>query len=90
MRTNVFHFEWSVFLTRFVVGIGRTRQGCILDVDCILSLNNFIQNVTPWSKDWFERELPTVEVKGEGEEVVSISEVTNIDGDVELGQRKSK
>ena len=47
------------------------------------------KNVTSWGKSWFERELTTIEIK-EGEEVVSISEVTDVDGDIELGQRKSK
>lgn len=48
------------------------------------------KNVTPWAKTWFERELTAISVKGDGEEEVSISEVVEIDGDVELGQRKSK
>ncbi|PPQ66208.1 hypothetical protein CVT26_011067 [Gymnopilus dilepis] len=49
------------------------------------------KNVTNWGRDWFERELPTVTVKGDKEgEVVSISQVTEVDGDIELGQRKSK
>ena len=47
------------------------------------------KNVTSWGKSWFERELTAIEIK-EGEEVVSISEVTDVDGDIELGQRKSK
>ncbi|KAH8116986.1 activator of Hsp90 ATPase [Phellopilus nigrolimitatus] len=47
------------------------------------------KNVTPWAKSWFESQLTTIEIK-EGEEVVSITEVTDVDGDVELGQRKSK
>ncbi|CCM01566.1 uncharacterized protein FIBRA_03626 [Fibroporia radiculosa] len=48
------------------------------------------KTVTPWAKTWFERELVTVSVKGSGDEVVNISEVVGFDGDVELGQRKSK
>ena len=48
------------------------------------------KNVTPWAKTWFERELVTITVKGDGEEVVSISEVTDFEGDVEVKQRKSK
>ncbi|EKM55032.1 uncharacterized protein PHACADRAFT_255354 [Phanerochaete carnosa HHB-10118-sp] len=48
------------------------------------------KNVTPWAKNWFERELTTVSVKGDGEEEVFVSEVAEVDGDVELGQRKSK
>ncbi|KAJ2916948.1 hypothetical protein MD484_g3450, partial [Candolleomyces efflorescens] len=49
------------------------------------------KNVTPWAKDWLKRELTTLSVTGGKEgEVVSISEVTSVEGDVELGQRKSK
>ncbi|KDQ61074.1 hypothetical protein JAAARDRAFT_32076 [Jaapia argillacea MUCL 33604] len=48
------------------------------------------KNVTPWAKTWFETELTTLSVQGEGEEVVLVSKVTDVDGDVELGQRKSK
>jgi activator of HSP90 ATPase len=49
------------------------------------------KNITPWGKEWFERELPTLSVAGDNEnEMVSISKVTDVDGDIELGQRKSK
>jgi len=49
------------------------------------------KNVTRWGTEWFEQELPTVTVAGDKEgEVVGISSVTNVDGDIELGQRKSK
>ena len=48
------------------------------------------KNVTPWAKTWFERELVTISVTGSGDETVGISEVTYVEGDVELGQRKSK
>ena len=49
------------------------------------------KNITQWGKEWFERELPTLSVKGDNEnEVISISKVTEVDGDIELGQRKSK
>lgn len=49
------------------------------------------KNVTPWAKDWLKRELTTLSVTGDKEgEAVSISEVTSVEGDVELGQRKSK
>ena len=47
------------------------------------------KNVTTWAKTWFERELPLISIK-EGEDEVAISEVVQVDGDVELGQRKSK
>lgn len=48
------------------------------------------KNVTPWAKQWFERELTSLVVKGDSGEEVSVSEVVEVDGDVELGQRKSK
>lgn len=48
------------------------------------------KNVSRWAKDWFERELVTASVSGEGQEVVRVAGVTEVDGDVELGQRKSK
>ncbi|KAF8582290.1 hypothetical protein K439DRAFT_1635406 [Ramaria rubella] len=48
------------------------------------------KHVLPWARQWFEQELTTLTVKGEGEEVVRIEQVTEVDGDVELGQRKSK
>ncbi|KAJ7244137.1 activator of Hsp90 ATPase [Mycena haematopus] len=48
------------------------------------------KNVTRWGKEWFERELTSISISGEGTEVVGISSVTDVDGDVELGQRKSK
>ncbi|KAK2466650.1 hypothetical protein APHAL10511_000908 [Amanita phalloides] len=48
------------------------------------------KNVTRWAKDWFEHELVTISVTGNDGHVVSVSAVTDVDGDVELGQRKSK
>ncbi|EIN07065.1 hypothetical protein PUNSTDRAFT_53465 [Punctularia strigosozonata HHB-11173 SS5] len=48
------------------------------------------KNVGPWAKSWFERELTAISVQGEGDETVGVSEVTEVDGDVEIGQRKSK
>jgi activator of HSP90 ATPase len=48
------------------------------------------KNVSPWARTWFEQELTNISVKGDGEEFVSISSVSDVDGDVELGQRKSK
>ncbi|KII88130.1 hypothetical protein PLICRDRAFT_41255 [Plicaturopsis crispa FD-325 SS-3] len=49
------------------------------------------KNVTRWAREWFERELTVITVNGDAEgESVSISGVTEVDGDVELGQRKSK
>jgi activator of HSP90 ATPase len=48
------------------------------------------KNVTRWGKEWFERELTSISISGDGTEVVAISSVTDVDGDIELGQRKSK
>ncbi|KAF8891339.1 activator of Hsp90 ATPase [Infundibulicybe gibba] len=49
------------------------------------------KNVTRWGKEWFERELTTITINGDKEgEAVSIHRVTDVDGDIELGQRKSK
>jgi len=52
------------------------------------------KNVThPWAKEWFKRELTSIELSPNGEgakERISISDMTEFDGDVELGQRKSK
>ncbi|KZT69858.1 hypothetical protein DAEQUDRAFT_690283 [Daedalea quercina L-15889] len=48
------------------------------------------KTVTPWARAWFERELVTVEVNGEGEQKVGVQKLTDFEGDVELGQRKSK
>ncbi|KAL0569391.1 Co-chaperone [Marasmius crinis-equi] len=49
------------------------------------------KNVTKWGKEWFEKELQAVRVKGEKEgEELSIADVREVDGDIELGQRKSK
>lgn len=48
------------------------------------------KNVTTWAKQWFQRELTALIVKGDAGEEVSVSEVVEVEGDVELGQRKSK
>jgi hypothetical protein len=48
------------------------------------------KTVTPWAKEWFERELVTIKVEGSDGAVVSVERVTEVDGDVELGRRKSK
>ncbi|KAF9261187.1 hypothetical protein L218DRAFT_870561 [Marasmius fiardii PR-910] len=49
------------------------------------------KNVTKWGKDWFEKELLAISVKGEKEgEELHVSDVKEVDGDIELGQRKSK
>ena len=48
------------------------------------------KNIGPWARQWFQRELTAISITGDGEESVQISDVTEVDGDVELGQRKSK
>jgi len=48
------------------------------------------KHVTPWADIWFKQELKQLSVKGEGEEEASVHEVLTVEGDVELGQRKSK
>ncbi|KAI0053964.1 hypothetical protein FA95DRAFT_22546 [Auriscalpium vulgare] len=50
------------------------------------------KTVTPWAKAWFERELVTVEVKGTSPEgaVVAVERVVDVEGDAEIGRRKSK
>ena len=49
------------------------------------------KNIGPWARQWFQRELTAITITGDdGEESVQIADVTEIDGDVELGQRKSK
>ncbi|KAH6908306.1 chaperone activator [Coprinopsis sp. MPI-PUGE-AT-0042] len=48
------------------------------------------KNVTPWAKEWLQTELTKLSVSGDDGESVSIAEVTSVEGDVELGQRKSK
>ena len=48
------------------------------------------KSIGPWAKQWFQRELTTITITGDGGESVQITEVTEVDGDVELGQRKSK
>jgi len=47
------------------------------------------KNVTTWAKEWFKQELTAIIIEGpEGN--VAVSSVSVGDGDVELGQRKSK
>ena len=48
------------------------------------------KSVTPWAKEWFERELVTIQVEGSDGAVVEVERVVEVDGDVELGRRKSK
>jgi len=47
------------------------------------------KNIGSWAKQWFQRELTTIKIS-DGDKSVQITEVTEVDGDVELGQRKSK
>ncbi|KAJ3785742.1 activator of Hsp90 ATPase [Lentinula aff. detonsa] len=49
------------------------------------------KNVTQWGRNWLTEELTDLSVKGdkEGEEL-TITKISEFEGDVELGQRKSK
>jgi activator of HSP90 ATPase len=46
------------------------------------------KNCTKWGQAWFERELVGVAAGGDGG--ARVTRVDEVDGDVELGQRKSK
>ncbi|KAF8337886.1 activator of Hsp90 ATPase [Cantharellus anzutake] len=47
--------------------------------------------VTPWARNWFETELPTVIfTTSDGAVTAGISSVKDVEGDAELGMRKSK
>jgi len=48
------------------------------------------KHVATWAKTWFERELVTLNVSSEGSESVEIQSVLDMEGDVEIGRRKSK
>jgi activator of HSP90 ATPase len=45
--------------------------------------------VSGWAKEWFTEELAKVD-KTQDEITIKVSRVTEVEGDVELGQRKSK
>lgn len=47
------------------------------------------KSVSPWARAWFESELPTVILTAE-QVTIGVAKVTEVDGDVELGMRKSK
>lgn len=47
------------------------------------------KHVSGWAREWFTSELCTL-VDTQGEDTVKVSRVTEVEGDVELGQRKSK
>lgn len=48
------------------------------------------KNVTKWGKEWFERELTEISLTGDANETAKIDQVFDVEGDMELGQRKSK
>ncbi|PBK93203.1 activator of Hsp90 ATPase [Armillaria gallica] len=49
------------------------------------------KNITKWGQDWFEQELTGLRIETDNDsEAVWISNVFNVAGDIELGQRKSK
>jgi hypothetical protein len=47
------------------------------------------KHVSPWAKEWFTSELAGVSTK-DGNDTISVEKVTDVEGDVEIGQRKSK
>ncbi|KDQ14543.1 hypothetical protein BOTBODRAFT_110127 [Botryobasidium botryosum FD-172 SS1] len=49
------------------------------------------KTISPWARSWFEAELPTViYTTDDGAVTAGVAKVTAVEGDVELGQRKSK
>jgi activator of HSP90 ATPase len=48
------------------------------------------KNITPWTRTWLERELLRVIIGADGAERVAVTNVDSVEGDAELGQRKSK
>lgn len=48
------------------------------------------KNVTPWAKTWFQEELTKISIQGDGEENIRVTSTSWLEGDAELGQRKSK
>jgi len=48
------------------------------------------KHVAPWAKTWFEGELVTLKANSEESEIVEIQSILDMDGDVEIGRRKSK
>ncbi|CAK9785631.1 unnamed protein product [Cutaneotrichosporon oleaginosum] len=47
------------------------------------------KNCGPWAQEWVRTTLPTVKAEGDGN-TVSITSVTSVEGDCDLGQRKGK
>jgi hypothetical protein len=47
------------------------------------------KHVSPWAKEWFTSELAGVSTKDEND-TITVERVTEVEGDVEIGQRKSK
>ncbi|KAG6376323.1 hypothetical protein JVT61DRAFT_2304 [Boletus reticuloceps] len=48
------------------------------------------RTVTQWAKAWFQEELTKISIQGDGGENIKVTSTSWVDGDVELGQRKSK
>lgn len=48
------------------------------------------KNIGSWAKQWFQHELTAITISGDGDESIRVVEVTEVDGHVEVGQRKSK
>lgn len=47
------------------------------------------KHVSPWAKEWFTSELAGVSTQDEND-TITVERVTEVEGDVEIGQRKSK
>lgn len=47
------------------------------------------KDVSPWAKDWLEKELIGVEAEEDGTKV-KIDSISSMDGDVDVNQRKGK
>jgi len=48
------------------------------------------KTITPWAREWFENELPTVILTTpDGAVTVGVSKLKEMEGDVELGMRAS-
>jgi activator of HSP90 ATPase len=47
------------------------------------------KNCRTWAHDWVKRSLPGLKVHGDGIDA-EVTEITNVSGDCDLGQRKGK
>ncbi|BEI89645.1 uncharacterized protein CcaverHIS019_0210070 [Cutaneotrichosporon cavernicola] len=47
------------------------------------------KNCGPWAQEWVRRILPAIKIEGDGN-TASVTSVTSVEGDCDLGQRKGK